>query len=280
MAVGLAPFRRIVFSFVLVIESFAGTAQTSGLYMTDLNNDGTRQVRLTDSTAGPIAGPVFHWENPTVYYGKRNEIITLDLRTGERAVLFTSDKPVIALRLTTDGKALTFLDNVPSNELRRISAKGVEMSSLQIRSSVENYIWIDDNNLLAIEPGKPNTMHLITLRPFKKMVVARHIGNTLAHDPKTGSFVFVHKLAVDSWSLKTIGSDGNISILAETLPESEVFGLTQSGAPIAYYDGKLHRYNERTSTWTAFDMEIPGTIMSMQISPQGQKLAFWAKTIH
>ncbi len=263
--------------FLTVIAYWSATAQTFRLFLADLENT-TESVLLIDSTAGIVAGPVFDPRLPILYYSKGKEIIAFNIESGERNLVFKSDGPVHALRITPDGKTLTFLAHLPGNELKRFALNGGAPAPLAIRNPVENYIWIDDNNLLVIEPGKPNTLQLITLRPFRQMTVAKHVGVTLTKVPAMTSFAFVHKLSVDSWSIKTIGTDGSISILAETPPESDVFAITSTGTPVAFYESQLHRYNKHTNDWTPIPTRIQGIITELQPSSGEAKLAFWAKT--
>lgn len=269
--------RTLTFIFVAIIH-LSGAAQTFRLFLTDLENPAIESVLQIDSTNGIVGGPVFHPTHAVLYYSKNAEILSFNTESGERKVLFTSDAPVHSLRLTPDGKTITFLDRLPGDEIKRITLAGAPQTSAKTATSIDNYTWIDDNNLLVIEPGKPNSLQLVTLRPIRQSVVARHVGRTLTRIPGALTFTFVHKLSVDSWSIKAIGSDGSISILAETLPESEVFTITSKGVPVAFYEKQLHRYNDRTNDWTPTAVRIDGIATEMQSSPEGGKLAFWVKT--
>jgi hypothetical protein len=261
----------------MVVAVPATTAQTFRLFIAELES--SDPTRLIDSTAGPVAGPAFHPELPIVYYSKGNEIIAYNVETEQRNILFAAKTSVHGLRITPDGRTLTYMEKVPARELKRISVNGggAQTSSV-IAFPVENYIWMDDNNLLAVEPGSPNALHLFTLRPSRQVVIARHIGNTLTRYPKTLSFAFVHKLSVDSWSIKTIGPDGSISILTESLPESELFAISASGMPVSYYEGQLHRFNKRTQSWEQIEVAIPGVVTDLQASPLQDKFVLWVKS--
>lgn len=269
--------RTLTFLFVAIVH-LSGAAQTFRLFLAQSENPAMESVLQIDSTNGIVGGPVFHPMHPVLYYSKNAEIFSFNIESGESKVLFTSAEPVYSLRLTPDGKTITFLDRLPGDEVKRIALTGAPQTSAKMGTSIDNYTWIDDNNLLVIEPGKPNSLQLVTLRPFRQIAVAKHVGRTLTRIPGALSLAFVHKLSVDSWSIKTIGSDGSISILAETLPESEVFTITSKGIPVAFYEKQLHRYNDLTSDWTPTAVRIKGIATEMQSSPEGGRLAFWVKT--
>ena len=272
-------FRLIFLSLLLVVACPAATAQTFRLFMVELENKSAEPIHLIDSTVGPVTGPVFHPEHPIIYYSKGNEIIAYNTETQQRNILFATTTSIHGLRITPDGRTLTYMEKVPTRELKRFSSGGGGVQTPHaIAVPIENYIWIDDNNLLGIEPGTPNALHLVTLRPARQVVVARHVGNTLTRFPKMLSFAFVHKLSVDSWSIKTIGPDGSISILTETLPESELFALLSSGVPVSYYEGQLHQFNKRTQAWEQIELPISGIVTDIQASPLDDTFALWVKT--
>lgn len=277
MALAFVLLRRIAAYTLLLIPVIIADAQSFKLYVAEMNNASVTSVQLVDSANGSVAGPVFHEETPVIYYAKGNDIIGFDLSTGERAVVFTSNARVVGLRLMSDGKSLTFMDQLPSDNLRRITVEGGPDPSIKLQSPVENYLWMDDNNLLAVAPGNPNALNLMTVRPQRQISVGRHVGRTLTRDRKSGSFAFVHKLAVDSWSIKVIAQDGSVSIVAETLPEADIFSFTAAGIPIAWYEGQLHRYEAKSGRWIACEGDFTGDMTALHTSASDSKLAFWVK---
>lgn len=279
MALSSTLPRLILVCVTLVISFSSADAQTFHLYLTGFDDKRPAPLQMIDTSAGPVSAPALHPEKPILYYLRqrsgKHEVVAFNTASDERTIIFTSEQILAELRVTPDGKSLTFLSKSPATELKRLPLGGATLSTVLDGVRIQNYIWIDDNNLLVIETGDPNTLQLLSLRPFRQVAVARHVGHTLTYIPELASFAFVHKLSVDSWSIKTIGPDGAISILAQTLPESEFFFITSAGTPVGYYEDKFYRYQPLKKDWSPAGIDIPGKVVALQAG-RG-KLAFWVK---
>jgi hypothetical protein len=276
---------RIFLPALLLCTYLAAFAQENmKLYLFNFSTDSLSSPVLIDSSGLVETDPVFDQQRTVLYYIRTVngsfQIISYDYQTDSSKVIVASPYALSVLRVTPDGKHLTCIrKDRGASEIIQYPIGGGDFSSV-ISHSLENYLWIDDNNLLIAEPGKPNTLQLLSLRPQKKIPIARHVGKALAHSRKRDLFAFVHKLSVDSWSVKTIGADGGITIYAETLPEAEVLTLTPDGTPLLSADGQIYMHEAGKKRWKLLPANISlGDVSALQINWTATRLAVISKNI-
>jgi hypothetical protein len=217
--------------------------------------------------------PSFHPTDPVLYftraYPDSTIVFSFNYQSGSRETLIRSYDQLTHPRITPDKKFLSCLNN---DNLVKYPIGGGKSVNVYNDTKLENYLWLDDNALLIIESGDPNTLQLLNLRPKNFTAVARHVGSVLQQSGK--SFAFVHKLSVDSWSVKRINPNGRIEIIAETLPESEFFALAPDGKILMVSEAKLFGYRP-SSEWNELSLESKKQykhIRSIGLNPGGDKL--------
>jgi hypothetical protein len=217
--------------------------------------------------------PSFHPTDPIIYftraYPDSTIIFSFNYQNGSRQTLIRSSNQLTHPRMTPDKN---FLSCLSKDNLVKYPVKGGKPVMVYNDAKLENYLWLDDNALLIIESGDPNALQLLTLRPKNFTAVARHVGSILQQSGKT--FAFVHKLSVDSWSVKRINTNGRIEIIAETLPESEFFALSPDGKILMVSEEKLFGFRP-SSEWNELSLESKKQykhIRSIGLNSAGDKL--------
>jgi hypothetical protein len=248
----------------LAIYDFSWEDQTLSL-----SND-----KVIDSLTVADDQPSFHPTDPLLLFVRKvdhqNAVVSFNYSNGEERILYESPSALASPKITPDTKYLSILEGEKKNLVKIALTDGnvLPLSNL----SMDGYCWIDVNSLLIIQPGDPNTLSLVTLRPLKIMPVARHVGRVIQQSKNI--IAFVHKLSVDAWSIKQINSTGNIQILAETLPEADLFALAPGGKVLMLNEEKIFGYVP-SADWAP--LEIPGRknrakITHIGLSPSGDKL--------
>lgn len=230
---------------------------------------------VADSTATIVDGVSFHPTDSLLYYSRRTgsrwQIVAFNFSSGTQTVVIESDELLSDPKITPDKKHLSCVAG-PKRELRKLSLTSRQWGIVFGDTPVDRYVWMDDNALLIISPGDPNQLQLVTLRPKKVIPIAQHVGRELQQSRE--SIAFVHKLSVDSWSIKRINSDGSIKIVAETLPEADLFTLAPGGRVLLLSEDHIFGYSPATQ-WLQFQVENTrrqGSIKSIGTNPSGDKL--------
>jgi hypothetical protein len=273
---------------VLVAASLTTQAQpATRLMLYDLedkgNTYGIANAQVVDSAfvAEGIPSP----DKEELYYLKNtkagSEVLVYDFATKTRKSLVLSGNKLAQIRITPDHKFISaFRDAGDSQAIVKFPITGGEPVTVVAGLTIENYTWLDDNSLLLVEPGTPNSLHLMTLRPKKKVQVAVNVGYTLVRSEAQRSFAFVHKLSVDSWSIKVLSSDGNINIAAETLPESDIFTMLSNGDFLMVSEGNLFCLKDKSRFWKEVTQEeLAGEIIQIRADEAGKKVVLIAKDV-
>lgn len=270
--------RAGVMIWFLSVASLAA-AQNFTLSVFDFNWSG-KELSLSneivaDSAASIGDGISFHPTDPLVYYSKQSgsrwELIAFNFRDGNKTVVTESDEFLAEPRLMPDKKHISCIVGA-KRELRKFAFASSQWSPVFGDSPVDGYAWMDDNALLIISPGDPNQLQLVTLRPKKAIPIAQHVGRELQQSKET--FAFVHKLSVDSWSIKRINADGSIEIVAETLPEADLFALAPGGKVLMLSEDHIFGYSPATQ-WRQFNPENArrqASIKRIGVNLSGDKL--------
>lgn len=226
----------------------------------DPEKNAITETVLLDSLTGEKYAYVVHPAKPVLYLFRKEEagtvIETLDTESHKRSILYESREPLAMPRVAPDGSSITFF--TASGVMVRLGLPALKMSSitpLLPASSIENYLWMDENTLLATVAGRPNSLNLLTLRPSRVLPVSQHVGSTLT-TAGAGSFAFVQKISVDTWVIKQILPDGSIKIITETIPESELFTISASGKILMISENQL--FLLRGKSWQKTAMNSPG----------------------
>jgi hypothetical protein len=279
---------RSIQSAVLVAASLTMQAQpATRLMLYDVedkgNTYGIANAQVVDSAfvAEGIPSP----DKEELYYLRYtkagSEVIAYDFATKTRKSLILSGKRLAQIHITPDHKFISALrDAGDSQAIVKFPITGGEPVTVVAGLTIENYTWLDDNSLLLVEPGTPNSLHLMTLRPQKKVQVALNVGSTLVRSESQKSFAFVHKLSVDTWSIKVLSSDGNINIAAETLPESEIFTMLSNGDFLMVSEGNLFCLKDKSRFWKEVTQEeLAGEIIQIRADESGKKVVLIAKDV-
>lgn len=210
-----------------------------------------------------------------------SEVLVYDFATKAIKSVVLSGNKLAQIRITPDHKFISALrDAGDSQAIVRFPLTGGDPLTVVAGVKIENYTWLDDNSLLLVEPGSPNSLHLMTLRPQKKVQVALNVGHTLVRSETQKSFAFVHKLSVDSWSIKVLSADGNINIAAETLPESEIFTMLSNGDFLMVSEGNLFCLKDKGRFWTeVLQEELAGEIIQIRADEAGKKIVLIATDV-
>jgi hypothetical protein len=233
---------------------------------------------VVDSVSPADEDPAFHPGLPLMFYLKErdrgSEVMSFDYQTSESRSIALLPFHAKSLCVLPDGSAVSFLskDMNGKSEFMKYSLKDSSISTIAGNINWENYYWMDDNNLIVIEEGKPNQLSLFTLRPRRQIAIAQHVGKALAYSKKTGSFAFVHKLSVDTWTIKLINSDGSVTILAPTLPEAEVLTLAPDGTPFTIYEGQI-RFLSGSRWRNVPELPAGGSLKRIRINVSGEIMA-------
>jgi hypothetical protein len=236
---------KILVSFLLLFFCQWTHGQGLKLAIYDLSSEG-RSIALTneyviDSLHLADTRPSFHPTDSVLYFTRQKEgkyeVVSFGWADKKLNVLHTASEPLYSPALTPDGK---FISCIRGKKLGKFPLAGGNWVDLLNDLTLQNYLWIDENSVLTIAEGDPNTLNLVTLRPRKVVPIASHVGDALV--PAKNTFAFVHKLSVDSWSVKRINADGSISIVAETLPDSEQFALLPDGKILMLQEQNLFVY--------------------------------------
>jgi hypothetical protein len=201
--------------------------------------------------------PLFHPNKPLLYYSKSNagqSLINLYDVGKQKYRTVQSGGMVVQPKFSPDGKFFSFITASTSgdNELR-IHSLVDSLSKPKVYSiKAENYQLMDDNNVLIVEAGEPNSLQLVSLRPTRKTPVAKNV-STVLKQLNGNAFGFIHKLTADSWSIKRINSNGRVELITETLPDAESFDITAKQDIIMASENKLYILRPGTIDWK----EIP-----------------------
>ncbi len=231
-----------------LLAGFASFAQRSTLILADLSiKDASVSNTIMVDSADIIDGASFDATDSVLYYARRKgkewELIAFRIPTGSHDILLTSPERIAYPRNTPDGKFISFLAG-ESGRLVKFSPSAKNTFVLH-DASLDNYIWVDDNAALVILRGDPNQLLLVTLRPKKVMAVAQHVGREMQRSGKI--IAFVHKLSVDSWSLKKVNPNGSIDILKETMQDSDLFTIAKERV-LMINELRLH-IEDRSAGW-------------------------------
>ena len=268
---------RLIFILVLAFSPCLSSGQTLTLALFDVAWAGD-SVSITnqDIVAGSKVAddhPLFHPTSPVLYYISRSEN-TSDIRsysydTRNDSTILRHPHTASRLHITTDNSQVTFLSRDKGEMTFHPLKPGIQPRKPLAGLSMENYCWIDDNSMLVIQSGDPNTLNLLTLRPRKIQPVVKHVGPILQRTSHL--LAFVHKLSVDSWSIKKLTSDGRISILSETFPGAEIFAISDDGKVMMAYEDKLYCL-ARSGDWKEVKSFAHSQIKSIGLSATGDKL--------
>lgn len=270
---------RAVAIALLVATTVTSLAQNLSLSIFDLHWKGddfslSNEV-IADSMIRTSEGIFFDPTDPVVYYSKREQsrwqIVSFNFQSGEKKLLTETQERLADPRLTPDKKFISCIVG-EKKQLRKFSLASGQWSLAYADTPVDRHLWMDDNALLLISPGDPNQLQLVTLRPRKNIPVALNVGRELQQS--NDFMAFVHKLSVDSWSIKRINKDGSIQIVAETLPEADQFALLPDGRIIMLSEAHIFGYRPATQ-WREFSIESTrreSTIRSIGANPAGDKL--------
>lgn len=270
---------KVVVIAWLISNGVALSAQNLSLSVFDFHwtgDDFSLSNEVAADSAALIAEAIsFHPTEPILYYSKKDgsrwQIVSFNYQSGENKVVIESTEDLADPRLTPDKKYLSCIFG-DKQEVRKFSLTTGEWHSVYADARVDRHVWMDDNALLLISPGQPNQLQLVTLRPKKSIPVALNVGPEIQQSKDV--LAFVHKLSVDSWSIKRINKDGSIEIMAETLPEADLFALLPEGRIIMLSEDHVFGYMPSTQ-WREFPIDNArreATIKSLGVSPGGDKL--------
>lgn len=230
--------------FLFSLSSVCCFSQNIRLDVFDITGSGSSlQIEnrtVVDSLYTVEDQPSFHPTEPLLVFvakaGNEFEVRTYNYLTRETKGLLKSKDPIKLPQITPDLKFISYLRSVGGkfHLVKRSLKEGTE-STINTTLALSGYCWIDDNSMLATVDGNPNTLQLVTIRPFKSMVVAQHVSNVIQKNKQ--HFVFLHKLSVASWSMKRVDQSGKIEIVASAVPDSEVYALTPEGS-VLQIDGE------------------------------------------
>jgi hypothetical protein len=268
---------RLIFILVLAFSPCFLCGQTLTLALFDVAW-ATDSVLISnqDIVAGSKVAddhPLFHPTAPILYYISRSEN-TSDIRsysynTRNDSTILRHPHRASRLHITSDNGQITFLSRDNGEMILHPLKQGVQPRKPLAGLSVENYCWIDDNSMLVIQSGDPNTLNLVTLRPRKIQPVVKHVGPILQRTSHI--LAFVHKLSVDSWSIKKLTSDGRISILSETFPGAEIFAISDDEKVMMAYEDKLYCLTG-SGNWKEVKSFAHSEIKSIGLNATGDKL--------
>jgi hypothetical protein len=236
---------RVLFNFLLLFLSHQVFGQGLKLAIYDISSQ-ARSITLAneqivDSLYIAETPASFHPTDSILYFIRekegKHEVVSFGWPEKKSTILQTSAEPLFYPALTPDRK---FISCIKGKKLGKFPVAGGSWVGLLNDLPLQNYIWIDENSALIISEGDPNSLNLVSFRPRKVVHIASHVGEPLVHAKNT--FAFVHKLSVDSWSIKRINADGSIGIIAETLPDSEQFAILPDGKILMLQEQKLFVY--------------------------------------
>ncbi len=271
---------------IACVTAIDASAQDRRLIIRDFPLSATDTIFVADSIALANSSPAFDLTQPIVYYARQEqagfEIVAVNYETREQKPVHHGSGTPSAIRIHPGGKSISCLVRADSRStLLQIPTDGGNVKTTELPVSTSNFMWLDDNNIFIIREGKPNTLELMTLRPQRSTPVSQHVAGSLAKAADEGSFAFIHKLSVDSWSIKTVRTDGSIKILAESLPETEVFTLTRDGAPLSVTDNKLLLFERKRNEWRELpNGNVTGNVLYMEFNPYQDKLALLIEPEH
>ncbi|MDA0193486.1 MAG: hypothetical protein O2887_02090 [Bacteroidetes bacterium] len=148
---------------------------------------------------------------------------------------------------TRDGKFISFvLVGEASQELWKMPREGGEPIAIDGISKVENYSWIDDNQIAVIEVGEPNLLKVVNFLMGNSKTISSNVGRGL--QTSGGFLFFVQKESGSAWWIKRYDPITGYSInVLPAIENREDFFVTASGM-ILMTDGRTIFY-ERKGKW-------------------------------
>lgn len=280
----MALIKKTILFITLTVSFYLATAQQK-IIVYDLKDTlGTMQIsnkEVVDSVNVSDQRPVFIPDRNELCYlkdtGTGSSIMVFDSSRTSKTLIESPDK-LYAINLTPDHEFISSLMNTNGvMSLVKFPLVGGQPITILNDVKIENYIWLDDNSLIITEPGKPNSLQLLTLRPQKKIPVAVNVGQTLVRSEKLKSYAFVHKLSVDTWNIKILKPDGNIEIAMTTLPEAEIFTLLPDASYLMVSEGML--YISREKHWQEVKGQGTESISQVETNESKTKLAVIASDV-
>ena len=250
------------------------------LYISAIQTNQPDSTSIVAIDSGEITSILLHPKTGILTYTKTRNSETIlynyNFETKDASQLFAHAGTITSLQLFPDEKHFSFLtENTKGpKDLINLSIDGRIHKEIRSGLSWESFIWIDDNSLLYLESGEPNTLNLMTMRPIRQSLIAKNISATLVRVSTPLSLYFVHKLSVDTWSLKKVGTDGSIRIIADTLPEADVFCV--AGNTI-YLESEGIIYRLQNDQWIEMTRQFQGKkIVAFQMNNFANKIAVLA----
>jgi hypothetical protein len=280
----MAVIRTIFLLSAFTVSFVLATAQQK-IILYDLKDTlGSMQIvnkEVVDSVGVSNQLPVFNSDKNELYYlketGTGSSIMVYDSSRISKILIESPDK-LSAINLTPDHRFISSLMHTNGViSLVTFPLSGGPPVTILNDIKIENYIWLDDNSLIIVEPGQPNSMHLLTLRPQKKIPVAVNVGQTLVRSEKLKSYAFVHKISVDTWNIKILKPDGNIEIAMTTLPESEIFTILPDGNYLMVSEGIL--YGSSAKHWQEVSGQETESLLQILANESKTKLAVIASDV-
>jgi hypothetical protein len=226
---------------------------------------------VVDSAFEKDEFPAFHPTEPVLYFicdsASHSIVKTFDCRSGRLRKEHSSTSKLSAARLTPDKKFISFISS-PDKKLYKKSISDGRIS-IASKQQFRNYLWIDDNSILTAGLSLSDNIDLMTLRPEKIILVAQHAGRIL--QGREEGIYYVHKLSVDSWSIKRINPNGSIDIFSETLPEAEIFAIAPHDRILMVSEEKI--FSSSPSGWK--EVKVNGNyshITNIGVNAVGDKL--------
>jgi hypothetical protein len=281
-------FSFLFFLFVALTISVAIRAQETVVVFDLRFKDGSFSIsNPTVLSTGASTNVVFHPTDTLLFFSAtelgNNTIKYFDThQTG-----FISGKGTYSdLAVTPDGKGLSVLqqNNTGKSDLVKYSLKEGPGVVLMPSVAFTDYAWVDDNSLIALFPGEPNQLKLLSIRPRKETTIAQSVGEVIQRFFSTPSVTFIHKQSFTFSTIKRVGAkDGKIDIVIDSNPEQSIFTWTPREVLISTDGTSLFSFNPKQDhDWKPVVVkDVPELIgiSSLSVNATGDKLALTVKTV-
>jgi dipeptidyl aminopeptidase/acylaminoacyl peptidase len=275
----------------------AATPPASDIYIFDLRvkKDEVKlgEPRKITSYAGYNNQPFFLPDGRSILYTSiRNgqaDIYHYDIRTGVTEQVTNTTESEYSPTLMPDGKNISVV-RVEADGTQRLwkfplTGSGAPSLILENIKPVGYHWWLDKNRLALFilgGTGKPHTLQIADVGSGKAEVITENPGRILRLVPHQNKLSFVHKISDQEWLIKTFDlKTKQISTLIKTLPGSEDYAWTPSGALLMAKDAKIFKWNPLSDKdWVQVaDFSGAGlkSLTRIAVSPKGDRIAIVAR---
>jgi len=216
---------------------------------------------------------------------KQADIYRYDLETKASSRFTVTPESEYSPTVTPDRRFFSVI-RVETDSSQRLwkfpLAGGSPALVLEMIKPVGYHVWVDAQTLVLFILGTPNTLQRVAVPTQQAETITTNVGRSLQVIPSKHAVSFVHKLAKDEWTIKTLDMKSRqVTPIVKTLHGSEDHAWTRGGILLMAQGSKLFKYEPgRDRDWTELaDFSGQGVkgITRLAVSPAGNRIALVAE---